>query len=88
MNKSKYKCKICGYSGEVFIFEFSDFTYCLASNSDEPEYIGKPPKWVKSKGLGEAKIGEIIGCPKCRSWGKDKFELIEENNQRKTQCQG
>lgn len=76
MTKRKYRCKICGYGGEKFVFEFNDFGYCLASNSNEPEYVGKAPAWVENKGLGEAEIGEIVGCPKCHAWGNDKFEMI------------
>lgn len=76
MTKAKYRCKNCGYSGNKFIFEFTDFGYCFASNSDEPEYLGKPPLWVEHKGLGEAKIGEVIGCPRCHAWGNHNFEII------------
>lgn len=28
----KYKCKNCGYDGDELIFQFNDYTYCLASN--------------------------------------------------------
>lgn len=76
MSKTKYRCKICGYSGRKFIFELNDFDYCLASNTDEPKYMGKSPVWLEDKGLGEAEIGEIVGCPKCHAWGNDKFEII------------
>lgn len=76
MSKTKYRCKICGYMGSKFIFELNDYTYCLASNSEKPEYLGKAPAWVENKGLGEVKIGEIVGCPKCHSWGNDNFEAV------------
>jgi hypothetical protein len=72
----KYRCKICGYSGKEFIFEMDDFSYCLASNRSEPEYMGKPPEWLEDKGPGEAIIGEIVGCPRCHAWGNDNFEII------------
>ncbi len=76
MSKAKYRCKICGYKGKEFIFELNCFGYCLASNSGDPEYNGKPPVWVENKGLGDAEIGEIVGCPRCHAWGNDKFEII------------
>ena len=72
----KYKCKNCGYNGPDFIFQLNDYGYCVATNSDDPEYKGEPPEWVNSKGYGEAKIGEPVGCPKCFAWGVDKFEII------------
>ncbi len=71
----KYKCKTCGYSGKKLIFQFTDYTYCLATNSEEPDYISKAPKWVGSG--DEARIGEPVGCPKCKEWGVNNFEQIE-----------
>lgn len=72
----KYKCKNCGYSGDKLIYEFNDYGYCIASNEEEPEYISDITKWVKDKGLGEAKISEPVGCPKCHAWGIGNFEII------------
>lgn len=77
MSTVKYRCKICGYKGKKFIFELNDHSYCLASNTEEPEYIGEPPVWVKNKGVGDAKVESIVGCPKCRAWGEDRFEIID-----------
>lgn len=71
----KYRCKNCGYSGEELIFEFNDYSYCVSSNEEEPEYISDVPKWVKDKGFGDSKIGEPVGCPKCHVWGVDNFEI-------------
>lgn len=73
----KYKCKNCGYSGDELIFQFNDYGYCLASNEEEPEYIGDVPKWVKDKAVGDAEIGEPVGCPKCHAWGSYNFEIIK-----------
>lgn len=67
----KYKCKNCGYDGDELIFQFNDFTYCVASNDNDPEYIDECPEWVTA---GDAEIGEPVGCPKCRTWGVDNFE--------------
>ena len=72
----KYKCKNCGYAGEGLIFEFSDCGYCVASNSEDPEYLREVPNWVKEKAVGDAEIGEPVGCPKCHAWGVDNFEII------------
>lgn len=73
---SKYKCKNCGYQGGEFIFQFNDYSYCVASNAEEPEFISDTPKWVKDKGVGEAEIGDPVGCPKCCSWGVYNFEKV------------
>lgn len=70
----KYQCKSCGYQGKKLIFQFNDYSYCLASNEEEIEYLNEGPKWTK--GRGDAEIGEPVGCPKCRSWGADNFEII------------
>jgi hypothetical protein len=67
----EYKCKNCGYDGDELIFQFTDYTYCVASNDDDPEYIDECPDWVTD---GDGEIGEPIGCPKCRTWGVDNFE--------------
>jgi len=74
---SRYKCRNCGYGGKGFIFQFTDYAYCLASNGGEPEYIGESPEWVKKKAVGEAEIGEPVGCPKCCAWGTHNFEIVE-----------
>jgi len=73
----KYRCLICGYSGDELICQFNDYTHCLASNEENPEFIDDCPTWVKEKGLGEAEIGEPIGCPECHAWGVDKFQVTE-----------
>ncbi len=72
----KYRCKNCGYEGKEFVFQFTDYAYCVASNGEEPEYSGESPEWVKEKAVGEAEIGEPVGCPKCHTWGIDNFEKI------------
>lgn len=72
----KYKCKKCGYDGNELIYQFNDYTYCVASNEEEPEYLGDCPNWVKERGFGEARIEEPVGYPKCHTWGVDKFETI------------
>jgi len=71
-----YKCKSCGYIGHDLIFQFNNYTYCVATNDEEPEYVSEPPDWVIDKAIGGAKIGEPVGCPKCHSWGVQNFEMI------------
>jgi len=73
---TKYKCLKCGYKGKKLVFQFDDYGYCVASNEQEPEYISEVPEWVKKKSVGEAKIGEPVGCPKCHAWGVNNFEQI------------
>ena len=73
-----FKCIKCGYKGKTFIFQFTDYTYCVATNETEPEYITQPPDWVEDLVVGDAEIGEPVGCPKCRIWGIGNFEEIEE----------
>ncbi len=71
----KYKCKNCGYRGKELIFQFNDYSYCIASNEEEPEHITcKLPEWVEE--TGDAEIGEPVGCPKCHSWGVNDFEMV------------
>jgi len=77
MKQHKYKCKNCGYSGDKFVFQFNDYTYCVASNEEEPEYIDFAPNWIDKYTTGDAEIGEPVGCPKCHAWGVTKFEIIE-----------
>lgn len=71
----KYRCTSCGYEGEELVYSFTDYGYCMATNSDDPDYVNEPPDWVKEKGYGEAEIGEPVGCPKCRVWGVHNFEI-------------
>ncbi|MCK4352066.1 hypothetical protein KAW65_01515 [candidate division WOR-3 bacterium] len=72
-----YKCKNCGYSGDKFVFQFNDYTYCVASNDEEPEFINCCPEWVSDKvPVGDAEIGEPVGCPECHAWGVSNFELV------------
>ncbi len=73
----KYQCLICGYSGNNLIYEFNDYNYCLASNEEEPEFIDDCPAWIKDRALGEAEIGNPVGCPECLAWGTDKFEIAD-----------
>lgn len=73
----KYRCKNCGYTGDLLIFTFTDRSYCTASNDDDPEYMGRAPEWVTA---GGAEIGEPVGCPECHNWGVSGFELTEEGN--------
>lgn len=72
-NYAKHKCKNCGYEGDGFIFQFTDYTYCVASNEDDPEYIDVCPDWVIE---GDGEIGGPVGCPKCHAWGVGNFEDI------------
>lgn len=73
---AQYKCSNCGYSGNKLIYQFTDYTYCVASNEEEPEYIEDCPDWVKDRDSGDAEISHPVGCPKCHAWGVDKFEEI------------
>lgn len=77
MNKLKYKCIKCGYSGDKLVFQFNDYTYCVASNEEEPEFITCCPDWVAEKVIGDAEIGKPVGCPKCHTWGVNNFEIVE-----------
>ena len=73
-----YKCKKCGYSGKKFVFQFTEYTYCVASNDNEPEYLSAYPKWIdKHCQGGDAEIGKPVGCPKCHAWGVNEFEKIK-----------
>ena len=72
---ARYRCLNCNYSGDELIYQFTDYTYCVASNNEEPDFIGDCPIWVQ--GFGEAEIGQPVGCPECHAWGVDKFEEIE-----------
>jgi len=72
---TKYKCKNCGYTGRDLIFQFNDYSYCVATNAEEPEYISESPSWVKDKAVEDGEIGEPVGCPKCHSWGVQNFEI-------------
>lgn len=69
----KYKCKKCGYSGKKLIFQWNEYSYVVATNDDEREYVSRPPKWASD---GDAEIGELVGCPKCKNWGVNEFEMI------------
>ncbi|HII54030.1 hypothetical protein COT30_02825 [Candidatus Micrarchaeota archaeon CG08_land_8_20_14_0_20_49_17] len=72
----RYKCTNCGYAGKNLVYQFTDYTYCLASNEEEPTYGGETPAWVKEKNTGDGTIGNPVGCQKCHAWGVDKFEAI------------
>lgn len=75
----KYKCLYCGYSGNKLIFQFTDYTYCVATNDEEPEFIDSTPRWVEDMLIvGDAEIGEPVGCPKCHAWGVGNFSYEEE----------
>jgi hypothetical protein len=69
-----YRCTNCGYSGDRLIFQFNDYTYCVASNEEEPEYLEEAPDWV---GGGDAEIEDPVGCSECHVWGVTKFERID-----------
>lgn len=72
-----YKCKKCGYKGKNFIFQFTDYTYCVASNDEESQYLDSAPKWIdKYCSAGYSEIGEPVGCSKCHVWGVGNFENI------------
>jgi len=75
-----YKCKNCGYQGKTFIYQFADYSYCVATNKDEPEYVSELPQWVRDMCFGDAEIGEPVGCPKCHSWGVNNFEVKYESS--------
>ena len=72
----KYKCKNCGYIGNKLVFQFTDYSYCVATNAQEPKYISEPPDWVKNRKFGDAEIGEPVGCPKCHNWGIENFGIM------------
>ena len=63
----KYKCKTCGYDGNKLIYQLNDYTYCVASNEENPEYVSDCPEWVKEKASGDAELGEPVACPKCHA---------------------
>lgn len=74
---AQYKCLSCGYSGDKLVYQFTDYSYCIASNEEEPEFIDCCPSWAEGKGLGDAEIGEPVGCPECHAWGIGKFKELE-----------
>ena len=74
----RYKCLNCDYNGNELVYQFNEYNYCVASNEQDPEFIRGCPSWVADKGIGEAIVGEPIGCPRCHAWGLDKFEPIRE----------
>jgi len=77
----KYKCKNCGYQGKKLIFQFNDYSYCVATNEKETKFItSNLPEWAK--GRGDAEIGEPVGCPRCHSWGVENFEIIKKKNKK------
>lgn len=76
MKKRKYKCASCGTRGAELVFEFTDDSYCVASNDEDPEYVDSAPQWVADKGVGSAEIGEPVGCLKCQAWGVSNFEEV------------
>ena len=74
-----YRCRKCGYQ-EKFIYQFTDYTYCVATNpspedAEGPEYIEPAPDWVT---FGDAEIGDPVGCPNCHAWGVGEIEEVEE----------
>jgi rubredoxin len=73
---AQYRCLNCGYSGNELIYQFNDYTYCVASNDEEPEYVDGCPSWVEDKDFGEAEIGDPVGCPECHTWGVSNFEVV------------
>ena len=75
---AKYKCRNCGYEGDNLIFQFTDHTYCVATNTNEPEYKSDIPNWVKENCVGDAKIGEPVGCPECHAWGIQNFKIVSK----------
>lgn len=77
--KKKYRCTNCGYAGNKLIYQFNDYTYCVATNEEEPEFVNSAPRWIDefTFGGGEAEIGEPVGCPKCHAWGVHTFEEID-----------
>ena len=70
-----YRCTTCGYAGDRFIFQFNDYTYCVASNEEEPEYLEAIPDWVIALPVGDAEIKDPVGCPQCHAWGVTNFDL-------------
>ncbi len=72
----KYRCLNCGYSGDNLVFQFTDYTYCVASNDEKKEYLSAYPAWIDSLGVGDAETGDPVGCPQCHTWGTDKFDFI------------
>jgi len=72
----KYKCRNCGYEGKDLIFQFTDYTYCLATNDEDSEFISEAPEWALNNADGDAEIGDPVGCPKCHAWGVGEFEII------------
>lgn len=74
---TKYKCNNCGYSGHELIFQFNLYTYCVATNQADPEYMAEAPDCLLEKGYGEAQILEPVSCPKCHAWGVHNFEIVD-----------
>ena len=70
-----YRCSNCGYEGAELVYQFNDYTYCLASNDEEPEYIGPSPSWIPAL-AGDAEIREPVGCPRCHARGVVNFDPV------------
>lgn len=75
---SIYKCKNCGHTGNL-IFQFTSYSYCVATNEEEPEWLRAVPEPDHLQ--GDAEIGNPVGCPECNVWGEDKFELIDNQEE-------
>lgn len=73
---AKYRCIECGYDGDNLVFSLTDYTYCVATNEEDPEYVEEAAEWIETKSVGYEEIGEPIGCPVCHAWGEDKFVII------------
>lgn len=73
---SRYKCLSCGYCGDELVCELTDYSYCVASNEMQPDYVSTSPDWVEKRHLGAAEIGPPVGCPKCHAWGEGNFAAV------------
>ena len=74
-----WKCIKCNKVHKKYIFEFNDYSYCIASNEEEPEFEemaqdNKKLKWFSD--FGDAKIGEPVGCLVCKTRDTNNFEIV------------
>ena len=69
-----FKCIKCGYKGKTFIFQFTDYTYCVATNETKPEYITQPPDWVEDLVVNEVEGWKFSGYCRClKAFGRGRL---------------
>ena len=52
---AQYRCLNCGYSGDELVYQFNDYSYCIASNEEEPDFIDDYPDFPVANDYNEMK---------------------------------